>query len=113
MHLMLQQRTAQDFVVGTGELHTVREFATAAFRCAGLRIEWSGSGTDETGRIGDDVAVAVNPAFFRPIDAENMVADYTKARQELGWLPKTTFPRLVERMVEYQLNRGDPNVPEN
>jgi len=82
--MMLQYEKPDDFVLGTGELHTVWEFATEAFSVAGLRIHWEGKGVDERG-IDDrgNVVVKVNPVLFRPLEADNFLADYSKAEKLL------------------------------
>ena len=105
MWMMLQYEKPDDFVLGTGELHTVREFATEAFSVAGLRIHWEGKGVDERG-IDDrgNVVVKVNPVLFRPLEADNFLADYSKAEKLLGWKPRTKFKELVKIMVESDMN---------
>ena len=104
MWLMLQHKYADDFVLGTGELHTVREFAEEAFRVAGIEIHWKGSGINEVGLSEDDkVLVRVNKKFFRPLESDNYLADYTKAKRELDWEPKTKFKELVKKMVMYDI----------
>ncbi|MBO7489914.1 MAG: GDP-mannose 4,6-dehydratase [Bacteroidales bacterium] len=103
MWLMLQQEEPDDFVIATGENHSVREFVTLAFHYAGIELEWRGSGLDEEGvdtRTGK-VLVAVDPRFFRPAEVEQLLGDPTKARTLLGWNPqKTSFEELVRIMVE-------------
>jgi GDPmannose 4,6-dehydratase len=107
MWRMLQQDRPEDLVLATGETHSVREFVEEAFRVAGHGICWEGSGIhevgrDETGRI----VVRIDPAFYRPAEVVLLVGDASRARQRLGWSPRTTFRDLVARMV-----RGDLNVP--
>lgn len=103
MWLMLQQEKPEDFVIATGENHSVREFVTLAFHYAGIELRWEGKGLDEKGI---DVAmgrvlVAVDPRFFRPAEVEQLLGDPTKARTQLGWNPqKTSFEELVRIMVE-------------
>jgi len=102
MWLMLQQDEPEDFVIATGENHSVREFVTLAFHFAGIELEWHGQGVDE---CGVDVAtgrtfVAVDPRFFRPAEVETLLGDPTKAKTRLGWNPhKTAFEELVRIMV--------------
>jgi len=103
MWLILQQPEPDDFVIATGEYHSVREFATLAFRYAGIELRWEGEGLDEkgcdsaTGRC----FVEVDPRFFRPAEVDELLGDPTKARTILGWNPrKTSFEELVKRMVE-------------
>jgi GDPmannose 4,6-dehydratase len=105
MWLMLQQPQPDDYVIATGETHSVREFALAAFQAIGVELEWSGKGVEEIGRDKKSgrVLVRVDPALFRPADAEYLVGDYSKAKQTFGWSPKTTFKDLVRLMVEHDL----------
>ncbi|MDR0895055.1 MAG: GDP-mannose 4,6-dehydratase [Prevotellaceae bacterium] len=102
MWLILQHPTPEDFVIATGEMHTVREFATLAFKEAGVDIRWEGSGVEEKGictKTGQ-VLVEVDPKYFRPAEVEQLMGDPTKARTLLGWNPnKTSFPELVKIMV--------------
>lgn len=106
MWLMLQQEVPQDFVIATGEQHTVREFATLAFGVAGIELEWRGEGRAEQGidRKSGRVVVEVDPRFFRPSEVETLLGDPSKARRELGWNPRTTsFEALVRKMVEHDI----------
>lgn len=103
MWLILQQPQPDDFVIATGEYHTVRQFTTCAFARAGINLRWEGHGLDEkgidtaTGRI----LVEVDPRFFRPAEVEQLLGDPSKARQTLGWNPrKTSFQDLVDMMVD-------------
>lgn len=104
MWLMLQQETPRDFVIATGEMHSVREFATLAFEYAGIPIRWEGEGLHEKGidsRNGK-VLIEVDPRYFRPTEVEQLLGDPTQARTLLGWNPaKTPFAELVRRMVEH------------
>ncbi|MDR1003514.1 MAG: GDP-mannose 4,6-dehydratase [Prevotellaceae bacterium] len=103
MWLILQHHTPEDFVIATGEMHTVREFATLAFKEAGVTIRWEGSGVDEKGICADTgkVLVEVDPKYFRPAEVEQLLGDPTKARTLLGWNPcKTSFAELVKIMVK-------------
>ena len=103
MWLILQQEKPEDFVIATGEQHSVREFATLAFERVGIPLRWEGEGIDEKGidtRTGK-VVVEVSPDFYRPTDVVNLLGDPTKAKEKLGWNPRnTTFPELVARMVD-------------
>lgn len=106
MWLMLQQEVPQDFVIATGEQHTVREFATLAFGVAGIELEWRGEGRAEQGidRKSGRVVVEVDPCFFRPSEVETLLGDPSKARRELGWNPRaTSFEALVRKMVEHDI----------
>ncbi|HWP58562.1 MAG TPA: GDP-mannose 4,6-dehydratase [Candidatus Acidoferrales bacterium] len=106
MWMMLQQPEPDDYVIATGETHTVREFAQVAFAKVGIELEWSGLGLDERGINKADGAavVSVDPQFFRPADADYLVGDCSKARRKLGWTPKTSFETLVGIMVEHDLS---------
>ncbi|MCS7234061.1 MAG: GDP-mannose 4,6-dehydratase [Synergistetes bacterium] len=115
MWLMLQQDDPDDYVVGTGESHSVREFVEKAFSYAGLEIEWKGSGLEEKGVVKSasdrwkevfkpgDVVIKIDPRYFRPTEVEHLQADITKARKKLGWEPRTTFEELVMIMVDYDM----------
>lgn len=106
MWLILQHEKPEDFVIATGEYHTVREFCTLAFREVGIELRWEGKGVDEKGI---DVAtgrelVAVDPKYFRPAEVEQLLGDPTKAKTLLGWNPrKTPFEELVRIMVKHDM----------
>ena len=105
MWLMLQQDKPDDFVIATGQMHTVREFVERAFACAGITVVWHGSGVDE---YGTDAAtgkkiVGVNPRYFRPAEVEQLQGNPAKAKRELGWELKVPFDELVREMVESEL----------
>lgn len=103
MWLILQQDVPQDFVIATGEQHSVREFCYYAFKHVGIELEFKGEGVDEKGidKATGKVLVEVSPDFFRPTDVVNLWGDPSKARKELGWNPqKTSFEQLVKIMVE-------------
>lgn len=103
MWLMLQQEKPEDFVIATGEQHTVREFCTLAFKYAGIELEWQGEGLAEKGidKNTGKVLVEVDPKYFRPAEVQTLLGDPTKARTILGWNPrKTSFDELVRLMVE-------------
>jgi GDPmannose 4,6-dehydratase len=106
MWLILQQERPDDFVIATGEMHTVREFCTLAFKEAGIDLRWEGKGAEEKGidvKTGN-VLVEVDPKYFRPCEVEQLLGDPTKARTTLGWNPtKTTFPELIKIMVEHDM----------
>jgi GDPmannose 4,6-dehydratase len=105
MWLMLQQDSPDDYVVSSGETHTVREFTELAFREVGLNLAWEGEGTQErgidpkTGRI----LVNVDPRFYRPVEDDTRKGDSSKARKKLGWAPRTSFSELIREMVHYDL----------
>ena len=105
MWRMLQQDDPDDYVLATGETHTVREFTERAFRRAGIDISWQGAGLDEKGidSANGRVLVEIDPRYLRPTEVEILLGDATKARQKLGWQPTTTFDRLIELMVDADL----------
>ena len=102
--LILQQEVPEDFVIATGEQHTVRDFTEKAFRANGIELRWEGSGLEEKGydKATGKMLVCVNPAWFRPTDVDNLWGDPTKARTVLGWNPqKTSYEELVRIMAEH------------
>jgi len=106
MWLMLQHPTPEDFVIATGEMHSVREFVTKAFAEAGINIRWEGKSIDEKGIdvATGKVLVEVDPKYFRPAEVEQLLGDPTKAKTLLGWNPtKTSFDELIKKMVHYDL----------
>ena len=107
MWLMLQQDEPGDYVVATGETHSVREFTTLAFSEAGVKLDWQGSGVDEKGidTTTGKVLVEVDPKYFRPSEVDLLVGDATKAREKLGWQPGTSFAELCKLMVQEDLKR--------
>lgn len=108
MWLMLQNDMPEDFVIATGKQHSVREFATLAFRYAGIELEWQGEGIHERGldKATGKTVVEVSEDFYRPTDVVNLWGDPTKARTALGWNPtKTSFEELVERMVKHDMEK--------
>lgn len=106
MWLMLQADVPDDFVIATGETHSVREFCEIAFRLAGLPLEWAGSGEDEVGVSPDGrELVRIDPRYFRPSEVDLLLGDATKAKTELGWQPNVTFEQLVELMLSSDRNQ--------
>jgi GDPmannose 4,6-dehydratase len=105
MWRMLQAEEPTDYVIGTGQDHSVREFAEHAFSAAGIELEWEGEGPGEVGRdrATGVVRVSVNPRYFRPAEVDALLADPARARQDLGWRPTVTFAELVRMMVEHDL----------
>jgi GDPmannose 4,6-dehydratase len=106
--LILQQAQAEDFVIASGEQHSVRDFVTAAAAELGIALKWKGRGADETGcdQLGNCI-VAVDPRYFRPTEVETLLGDPTKARTKLGWRPKTSFRELVSEMVREDLKAAE------
>lgn len=106
MWMILQHDVPEDFVIATGEMHTVREFATLAFKEAGIDIRWEGEGVNEKGielETGK-VLVEIDAKYFRPCEVELLLGDPTKARTILGWNPtKTSFPELVKIMIAHDM----------
>jgi GDPmannose 4,6-dehydratase len=103
MWLMLQNDKPEDFVIATGEQHSVREFCYYAFKHVGIELEFIGEGADEKGidKATGRVLIEVSPDFYRPTDVVNLWGDPSKARKKLGWNPqKTTFEQLIKIMVD-------------
>ncbi len=108
--LILQQDKPGDYVIGTGEGHSVKEFVEHAFNYVGIEIEWQGEGIETKGVVRSnasnislktgDVVVEVDSKYFRPAEVDDLLADYTKSRETLGWAPKVTFQELVKIMVD-------------
>ena len=104
MWMILQHEMPEDFVIATGEQHTVRDFTEKAFAANGITIRWEGEGIDEKGYDAETgkMLVCVNPQWFRPTDVDNLWGDPTKAKTVLGWNPqKTSYPELVKIMAEH------------
>jgi GDPmannose 4,6-dehydratase len=102
--LMLQQEKPEDFVIASGVQYSVREFVAAAAEELGLKITWQGSGVNETGSDQNGkVVVKVDQRYFRPTEVETLLGDPTKAKEKLGWEPKTTFKEMVTEMVREDL----------
>ncbi len=105
MHAMLQQEMPDDFVVGTGVTHTVREFVEAALRAIDKEIVWKGEGKDTRGYVDGELFVVVSDRYWRPVDVRFLKGDARKAANVLGWKPETTFDELVDIMVKAQIER--------
>ena len=119
MHRILQADAPDDFVLATGETRSVREFVELAFAEVDRRIEWRGTGVDETGVDGKSgkTLVRIDPVYFRPTEVDLLVGDASKAREKLGWKPRTTFAQMVKEMVASDLDdarrevaNGKPSV---
>jgi GDPmannose 4,6-dehydratase len=114
--LMLQQDQPEDFVIATGVQYSVRAFVDAAAKELGMNIRWEGQGVDEVGYLlfpsstggkGERAIVKVDPRYFRPTEVETLLGDPTKAKEKLGWVPKTTFNELVAEMVREDLKSAE------
>lgn len=106
--LMLQQEKPEDFVIATGVQYSVREFVDAAANELGIHVRWAGSGVDEKGYdVDGNCIVSVDPRYFRPTEVETLLGDATKAKEKLGWQPKTTFAELVKEMVREDLKAAE------
>lgn len=102
--LMLQQETAEDYVIATGVQYSVRDFVNAAAKEADLTIDWKGVGIDEKGYNGEGKCiVSVDSRYFRPAEVETLLGDPSKAREKLGWVPQTSFEQLVAEMMREDL----------
>ena len=111
--MILQQDKPDDYVIGTGESHSVKEFVEKAFSYAGIEIKWKDSGVKEKGVIRSltststlnigDVLIEIDPKYFRPTEVDYLKADITKAKKKLGWKPRTTFDELIKIMVDYDM----------
>lgn len=105
MWMMLQRDKADDFVLATGETHTVREFVELTFKELGMEIKWEGSGVDEKGidTATGKILIEIDPRYFRPTEVDLLLGDASKAEREIGWKPKTTFYELVSMMTKADL----------
>jgi GDPmannose 4,6-dehydratase len=105
--LMLQQEKPEDFVIATGQQHSVREFVSIAAEDLGMKLTWTGSGVDEKARDENGkTIVAVDPRYFRPAEVETLLGDATYARDRLGWKPRIGFEELVREMVQSDLEEA-------
>jgi GDPmannose 4,6-dehydratase len=105
MWRIVQQPEPDDYVLATGESHSIREFVEKAFSCVGRRIDWQGEGVDERGldAASGNVLIEIDARYFRPTEVDLLIGDASKARQKLGWQHKVSFAQLVEEMVEADL----------
>ena len=112
--LMLQQPEPEDFVIATGEQHSVRDFVDAAAKVLGMELRWEGEGLEERALTSDGRAiVAVDPRYFRPAEVETLLGDASKAHAKLGWKAKTTFEQLVEEMALADFEAAELSVRSN
>jgi len=106
--LMLQQDEAEDFVIATGVQYSVRDFINLAAQEIGISVRWDGEGENEKGYDANGKCiVAVDPRYFRPTEVESLLGDASKAKQKLGWTPKTTFAELVVEMMREDLKSAE------
>jgi len=124
MWLILQQDVPDDYVIATGEAHSVKEFVERAFAEVGIAIEWKGSGVDEKGIVSSittmqgsalsvtigDVVVEVDPRYFRPTEVDILLGDPSKAEEKLGWKPKIAFSELVREMVSADIEEAEKDM---
>ncbi len=109
---MLQQPEPDDYVIATGQQHSVREFCELAFKEVGIDLEWQGKGVDEKGidKKTGKVLVEVDSRYFRPAEVESLLGDPTKAKEKLGWQSKINFQELVKEMVKSDLEEAKRDV---
>lgn len=107
MWLMLQHKTPVDFVIATGETHSIREFVEKAAQYIGIELEWKGKGVSEKGinRKTGKTIIEIDPKYFRPAEVDVLIGDITKAKKELGWTPKTSFLELVKIMMKHDCDQ--------
>jgi GDPmannose 4,6-dehydratase len=105
MWLMMQKEKPDNYVLGAGEAHSVKEFIEEAFKVVGMSLVWEGEGLNEIGKCNGRIVVKIDERFYRSGDEELVFGDTSKARNELGWIPKTGFKELVKTMVEADLKR--------
>ncbi len=121
--MMLQQDRAEDYVIGTGESHSVREFVELSFNYAGVELEWKGKGINEKGLVRSvksslassiktgDALIEIDPRYFRPTEVDYLLADPSKAKRNLGWAPKINFHELVKIMVDAEMEMHNLKSP--
>ncbi len=105
MWLMLQQDKPDDYIIATGETHSVREFVEEAFNVVDMPIMWEGEGMNEVGKYNGKIVIKVNPKFYRPVEVDCLLGNPEKAKRELGWEPKTKFKEIARMMVNYDIKR--------
>jgi GDPmannose 4,6-dehydratase len=103
MWLMLQQDEPEDFVIATGQQHSVKDFVNAVAAKLGMELAWGGQGKTEHAYWNGRIVVSVSPKYYRPTDVDSLCGDATKAKEKLGWVPKISFDELVSEMVEAEL----------
>ena len=105
MWMILQQESPSDYVIATNETHTVRELIEKMFKHVGIKVMWSGSGVNEVGINSEtrEEIINIDPYYYRPTEVDLLIGDYSKAKNEFGWEPKTTFNELVEIMMNFEI----------
>ena len=103
--LMLQQEKPQDYVIATGQQYTVKEFIAEAVNNLGMQLKWQGEGVQEVGLLDGKVAIRIDPKYYRPTEVQTLLGDPSKAKQELGWSPRTSFKELVQEMMTADLKK--------
>jgi GDPmannose 4,6-dehydratase len=109
MWKMLQEESPEDYIIATGETHSVREFVEKAFQEIGIEIVWEGSKTEEVGKdkANGKILVRIDPRYFRPTEVEFLLGDPSKAKKNLGWKPKTSFDELIKMMIKDDLKEAE------
>ena len=111
--LMLQKQTAEDFVIATGEQHSVRDFINLAAKQLHMKIEWSGIDLNEVGSFDGKNIIKIDPRYFRPTEVETLLGDASKAKEKLNWVPKISFEQLVKEMIDEDLKIAKNDQPVN
>ncbi len=108
MYLMMQQDYSDEYILATGESHSIRDFVTKAFHYIGVNIIWDGSGINEVGldSISGKKLIKVSDKFFRPAEVEHLLGDFTKAKEKLDWQPETSLDELIKIMVDYDIKHN-------
>lgn len=109
---MLQYEKPDDYVVATGETHSVREFVEKSCEILGIDLMWKGKGVEEKGidKNTGKTIIEIDPIFFRPTEVDLLIGDYSKAKKILGWTPKTKFSELTKLMIEYDFEQEKQNL---
>ena len=112
MYLMLQQDKPDDFILATGESHSIREFIEESCKYIDIDIEWTGEGSDEKGidKKTKKVIIEIDKKYFRPTEVDLLLGDPSKSKEILGWEPKTKFKDLVRIMIEHDMNEVNPTI---
>jgi GDPmannose 4,6-dehydratase len=108
--MMLQQDTAEDFVIATGKQYSVRQFINWTAEALEMNIRWEGNGVDEVGYAGENAIVRIDPRYFRPTEVETLLGDPTKAKEQLGWVPEITVQQMCAEMVRADLTEARRNT---